>query len=424
MNKLVARTADCLVTHEILGSLVDRVEELLAGHSRIGVYSLDPVLLLTVLSWARFRDVDLVLFRDSFTAEYVQEKTSDLSLQVIISGTSGEPKVAVIRQSPRPSDVIRGRLGIFTSGTTGFPKLAWHSWSALQEPSNHVPKRLIGKRWLLSYGITSYAGLQVLFSALNNDGEVVFPPISLLDHPRIISANKIEIISATPTYWRMLLGNWPSDLEKPHLLQATLGGEIVRQDILNLVKNAFCPQKITHIYASTEAGTALVVSDGLEGFPVSELERQEPIQLRIRDGHLEISTRCGMTGYAGHESDMNRWFRTPDLVEQRGNRVYFLGRDDGVLNVGGYKVNPETVEAELQSLPGVRDSWVYGRANAISGVLVCAEVVLQPGCKTTVAELKSQLKARLSPAQMPRLVKLTDRIVVSETGKKIRRFDG
>jgi len=135
-----------------------------------------------------------------------------------------------------------------------------------------------------------------------------------------------------------------------------------------------------HAFASTEAGVGFEVGDALAGFPAS---------LIGRDGAgVEMRSRTARCGFARREPQPGIWqplrdspdadgfVDTGDIVELRGERYYFVGRRDGVINVGGQKVHPEEVEAVINSHPQVRISQVRAKKNAIMGALVVADVVL------------------------------------------------
>jgi acyl-coenzyme A synthetase/AMP-(fatty) acid ligase len=81
------------------------------------------------------------------------------------------------------------------------------------------------------------------------------------------------------------------------------------------------------------------------------------------------------TSAARPETSPTGFVDTGDIVERRGERYYFVGRKDGVINVGGHKVRPEEVEAVLNCHPGVRMSFVRGRKSPITGAVVVADVV-------------------------------------------------
>ena len=190
-------------------------------------------------------------------------------------------------------------LTIFTSGTTGAPKAVLHSWESISASGCFIPERLSGRSWYLAYDPASYAGLQVYFSAMASNGRLVVPcaKCDFTHHAERIVASGVDVISATPTWWRMLMAGWPPDLEKPSLHQATLGGEPVDQAILDMIQNFFRPEHLTHIYATSESGTAIVVSDRKAGFPICMLNNSRDVMLRIVDQILEIRSPYGMVGY-------------------------------------------------------------------------------------------------------------------------------
>ena len=79
-------------------------------------------------------------------------------------------------------------------------------------------------------------------------------------------------------------------------------------------------------------------------------------KLNIIDNELCVrSTNRSMKGYIGQEHMAQRWVKTKDLVEIKGNRVVFIGRKDDVINIGGYKVSPHWVESEIRKLDGIKE---------------------------------------------------------------------
>src|SRR6185503_4665956 len=76
-------------------------------------------------------------------------------------------------------------------------------------------------------------------------------------------------------------------------------------------------------------------------------------------------------------ADDDGFVDTGDILEKRGERYYFVGRKNGIINVGGLKVHPEEVEAVINRHPHVTMSRVRARKNPITGSIVVAEVVLK-----------------------------------------------
>ena len=103
--------------------------------------------------------------------------------------------------------------------------------------------------------------------------------------------------------------------------------------------------------------------------------------LKIVDGKLWVkSKRSALNIISGEiETDELGYMNTGDLVESRGDRVLFLGRESGAINVGGNKVIPEEVELVLRQLPFVGACRVFGKKNPMLGMIVAADVRLNEG---------------------------------------------
>ncbi|MBV9038701.1 MAG: hypothetical protein JO182_29710, partial [Acidobacteriaceae bacterium] len=117
---------------------------------------------------------------------------------------------------------------------------------------------------------------------------------------------------------------------------------------------------------------------------------------------------------------------TGDIVELRGDRYYFLGRRNGVINVGGLKVYPEEVEAVINRHPAVRMSVVRPRRNPITGSLVSADIMLKDA---SLAEQQSQVikseileicQQSLAHHKIPVIIRYVNSVGVAATGKLSR----
>jgi acyl-coenzyme A synthetase/AMP-(fatty) acid ligase len=113
----------------------------------------------------------------------------------------------------------------------------------------------------------------------------------------------------------------------------------------------------------------------------------------------------------------------------RGDRYYFAGRRDGVINVGGLKVHPEEVEAVINRHPNVQMSLVTGRKNPITGALVIADVVVRSDSQPDAADAGIQRLKRdildtcrraLAPYKVPTLLRLVRSLEVAPSGKLAR----
>lgn len=413
---------DEVIDRTKLTTLLDEYKDLFNRHRRIMVYSKKPLPVVLALILCEQLSLSLYLCHGFFSVDEVQEYKVKYDIDLFISD---DQKAALsFDEVKEPAQQKgQGHLHIFTTGTTGKPKLARHTWNTISDAASHGSQRLVGKRWLMAYNHTTFAGLQVYFAALRSGGILIFVTSKDLElTARSIVKHKVDMISATPTFWRMLVNSWPKSLEKPTLEQVTMGGEIIPQDIIDLCSTFFSPQKLTHIYGSTEAGSVIAVSDRKAGFPVSFLYSEGKVKLRIAGGILEVNSRTRMQGYVGIKDlpGQGDWISTGDVVEIRGDRVYFIGRDDGTINIGGNKVRPEEVEDALIQLNEVKDCVAYEKRNPIVGSLLAANIVLQPNSDISVAEIKNRLGSILAGYKIPQYYKFIDYIRMCDNGKKIR----
>ena len=108
-----------------------------------------------------------------------------------------------------------------------------------------------------------------------------------------------------------------------------------------------------------------------------------------------------------------------------GDRVIFLGRASGVINVGGNKVPPEKVESVILSVEGVSQAKVYGQPNSVLGNLVVADIVIEPNLDWVIISqtIRSQCKLLLQRFETPVKLRKIDSLVMSPTGKLNRSDD-
>jgi acyl-CoA synthetase (AMP-forming)/AMP-acid ligase II len=273
--------------------------------------------------------------------------------------------------------------------------------------------------WLLAYGPQQFAGLQVLIHVLGSGATLVAPaerrPQTVVD---AIHAQRVDHISATPTFWRFLLAELRSDPRpEPRLRQITLGGEAAPAALLEDLAATFPGARIS------EFGSTGSVSDRRNGLPASLLERDEDgdVALKVVDGELWVRSAAGMLGYHGEEDrPAGEWWPTGDLVEVVGDRIEFRGRTSDVINVGGVKVHPLPVEDRVATAAGVRAARVYGRPNPLVGTVVAVDVV--PDGTVEADALKAAVRAAcadLPRPWQPRSVRVVEELE-TKGGKTIR----
>jgi acyl-CoA synthetase (AMP-forming)/AMP-acid ligase II len=312
-----------------------------------------------------------------------------------------------------------------TSGTTGIPKIVIHTLGSLARTvvRPHTPASRI--QWGFLYDPTRFAGMQVVLQALIGGGTLVAPTptSSLADKIAFLAKHKVTHLSATPTLWRQIL-MFPKATDMV-LRQITLGGEIVDQTVLNVLSEKFPTARLTHIYASTEAGVGFSVSDGLAGFPASFCDvGSAGTGIKIRDDILWLKrSDKDLTRPSPLPTDADGFMCTGDKTQQKGDRVFFLGRENGQINIGGVKVHPETIEHVIGQLPGVVLSRVSAISSPITGALVLAQVQLREGFeqKKMIDEIRAICRSSLPREAVPARIKFVESIELNAAGKITRR---
>jgi acyl-coenzyme A synthetase/AMP-(fatty) acid ligase len=344
----------------------------------------------------------------------------------------------VVTPQPVPGPIERGASSatewiLLTSGTTGSPKLVVHT---LQSLGGALPTQApSGTRsiWSTFYDIRRYGGLQIYLRAvlsglplvLSSSGE---PTVEFLARA---AAAGVTHISGTPSHWRRALMSGEAAVLKPQYVR--LSGEVADQALLDNLRAVYPNARVAHAFASTEAGVAFDVNDGLAGFPMSLVDNPSGgIELKVVDHTLRIRSGRSAARYLGAAPGVlvsdDGYVDTGDMVELQQGRYHFRGRVGGVINVGGLKVYPEEVEAVLNSDPRVRMSLVRARRNPITGAVVVADVVLanpaSPDAADTPDAVKSDLldacRRNLAAHKVPAMLRFVPALEFTAAGKLVR----
>ena len=301
-------------------------------------------------------------------------------------------------------------ITIFTSGTTGQPKKVLHTVATLTR-SVRTGERYVGQIWAYAYNPTHMAGLQVFFQAFENLNTLV----NVFNKQRsevyeLINKHNITHISATPTFYRLLL---PFEQEYKTVVRVTLGGEKSDSHLYENIKKVFPEAKINNVYASTEAGSLFAAKGDCFQIPEKIRDKFEVVddELLIHKSLLGKSDSFKFEGDYYHSGDLIEW------VDKESGLFRFKSRKNELINVGGYKVNPGEVENILLSIDGVKQVLVYGKANSILGNVLCADIQLEDGVLLTDVEIKKALRSQLQDFKIPRRIKFVEQMSLTRTGK-------
>jgi acyl-coenzyme A synthetase/AMP-(fatty) acid ligase len=327
---------------------------------------------------------------------------------------------------------------LLTSGTTGLPKMLVHNLSSLTGAIEvgGAPEHPV--TWSTFYDIRRYGGLQIFLRAVLGGGSLVLSSAreSTRDFLTRASAHGVTHISGTPSHWRRALMSPLARSITPRYVR--LSGEISDQAILDQLRAVYPEATISHAFASTEAGVAFDVSDGLSGFPANLIGQPgAPVEMKVEDGSLLIRSARTAIGYLANSkeplADKDGFVDTGDMLELRGDRYHLVGRRGGIINVGGQKVHPEEVEAVINRHPSVQMSLVKARKNPITGAVVVADVVLKSDLDTDdvrteappeTEELRRELlevcRRALAPHKVPAAIRFVPFLDVAVSGKLAR----
>jgi len=322
---------------------------------------------------------------------------------------------------------------LLTSGTTGVPKLVAHTLASLAgaiEPRDPLSAPVV---WSTFYDTRRYGGLQIFLRAALTGASLVLKsaqePTS--DFLARAGASGVTHISGTPSHWRNALMSSSAGLIEPAYVR--LSGEITDQAILNHLRQQYPQARVAHAFASTEAGVAFVVNDGSMGFPAELIGSTPNVEMKVEGSTLRIRSSRTASRYLGEVSralrDAEGFVDTGDALDLRNGRFYFVGRQDGTINVGGLKVHPEEVEAVINRHPGVSMSLVRTKKSPITGALVVADVVLRTApqqgngaAQSLQHDILQFCRGELARHKVPAVINFVPALAVAETGKLVRNY--
>ena len=311
-----------------------------------------------------------------------------------------------------PIEYSNKGIVFYTSGTTGTPKQKFWKWRQLLE-TNVLPQFQPSTRWLSAYSMDSFASFQTIIFGL-----AVAEQLYWIDPNQTINCLQDQCtvfnkVLSTPTFWRR---NLLIDNSNYTVKSVSLGGEPVLQDFIDLLVSKLSLEKLTHIYASTEFGSIYSISDGKEGFPLSDLNkpRRNGNTLSVKNDELWIKPQQETTSLP-----------TGDLVEIKDSRVLIVGRKEDIINIGGEKVLTGKVEQALLTIPAIEQVRVFGIRNPITGYIVAADIVSKKDTDQSEVrkEIKQLFQQGFSKAWMPRILNFVEEIELTRTGKIKRMYE-
>jgi acyl-coenzyme A synthetase/AMP-(fatty) acid ligase len=331
----------------------------------------------------------------------------------------------------------------YTSGSTGVPKGVAHRASALQwVPSGFgriaalAPGDIVLSTAKLSFAygfgnsllLPLHAGATTVL--LNGGVDAQFVAAALRRH-------RPTVLFSVPRLYAALAESF--DDRGSRLRLAVSAGEALPADLSERVMRRLGVPLVNSL-GTTEALYILLATNPAEPGP-GTIGRPVPgVRATVRDqdgrildgdevqGRLHVAGPSVAAGYLDRPEATRETFAdggayTGDIVRRtRGGPIYYVGRADDFLNLGGYKVAPAEIEGVVRAVVGVRDCAVVGVADD-HGLQQAVLFVVVEGDRESSAVRRAViacLRAELASLKRPSRIELVDALPTTWTGKLAR----
>jgi len=329
---------------------------------------------------------------------------------------------------------------VYTSGTTGRPKGAMLTRANLASNAT-----VLAQAWRFSAGDVLLHALPLfhvhgLFVAINT---VLASTASILLLSRFDARSALKhmadatVFMGVPTHYIRLLrergldreatarmrlfvsGSAPLSAETHREFLARTGHNILERygmtETLMNTSNPYDGPRVAGSVGPALPGVAIRVTNSASGAVEEEVNVI---------GTLEVAGPNVFAGYwrdpekTRDEFSADGWFKTRDLgrIDCNGY-VYIVGRMKDLVISGGYNVYPKEVELELDAVPGVLESAVFGVPHPEFGEGVSAAVVLRPGTALEEAEIIDSIRSRLTAYKVPKRIVFLPELPRNTLGK-------
>ncbi len=342
-------------------------------------------------------------------------------------------------------------LMFFTSGTTGYPKIAAHSY---KYALGHYPT---AKHWHnvkpggLHFTISDTGWGKALWGKLYGQWlceaatfTYDFDRFRSEDILPMFAKYGITTFCAPPTMYRFFIKEDLSKYDLSSIQYATTAGEALNPEVFSQFKKA---TGLTIMEGFGQTETTLSIANFVGTTPkIGSMGRPSPlydIVLLDPDGNPcptgdtgEICIRvkddvpCGLFigYYQDEEKTRDVWhdgyYHTGDQATMdEDGYLWFVGRIDDVIKSSGYRIGPFEIESVIMELPYVLECGVNAAPDEIRGQVVKASIVLTKGTEPTEAlkkEIQEYVKSRTAPYKYPRIVVFRDELPKTISGKIIR----
>jgi long-chain acyl-CoA synthetase len=381
-------------------------------------------------------------------ADSVEAAASDVESVQHVIGEDEWTKFSGGKTSPAPVEVTADDLAVlaYTSGTTGEPKGAMLTHGNLRSnlrqqmaiPDAHVTEDdvvFLALPLFHIFGLNVSLGLLVMNGAT---GLLVdrFEPVAAL---RLIQEHKVTVVLGAPTMYVAWVNTPGADQYNLSSVRLAISGAA---PLSTETLDSFYELFGVHVYEGyglTETAPTLTSNrmggaprSGSIGLPLPEVELrlvdEDGNDVELGDpGEIVVRGPNVFKGYWNRPEETERafrdgWFRTGDVaVKDEEGYLYIVDRKRDLIIVSGFNVFPSEVENALAENPKVAEAAVVGEPHPYTGEAVKAYVVLEEGAEATAAELIADVQTRLARFKCPNSIEIVEKLPHLITGKVLRR---
>ena len=339
-------------------------------------------------------------------------------------------------------------LMFFTSGTTGYPKIASHSHTY---PLGHFHT---AKYWHnvdpngLHFTISDTGWAKAMWGKLYGqwlcEAAIFVYDFDRFDASEILpmfAKHKITTFCAPPTMLRMLIKEDISKYDLSSVKHMTTAGEALNPEVYRQFEKATGLQ-IMEGFGQTES---TMIIGNMTGAPhkIGSMGKPAPIyDVDIVDyngksvavgetGEIVVKigdkAPCGLfKGYYLDEEKTNEvwhdgYYHTGDTAwRDEDGFFWYVGRVDDVIKSSGYRIGPFEIESVIMELPYVLECGVSAAPDEVRGQVVKASIVLTKGTEGTEElkkEIQNYVKEHTAPYKYPRIVVFRDELPKTISGK-------
>jgi acyl-coenzyme A synthetase/AMP-(fatty) acid ligase len=320
-----------------------------------------------------------------------------------------------------------------SSGSTGTPKSIRIGVQTLHERALQRHAQLPGRGGIIVlFDQSTLPGMHAAWRPLYTGQPTHLCP-DLKAMWQVLAKQPLAYVSGSPAQLADLARMGESLNTRAARLEALVtGGGPVREPLLRLLQQRLCADVLVR-YASSEVGTVAVADTAtlrstpqvagrvMPGVVVEVIDAQDQLLPPGQEGQVRLRTPYMAAGYTQPEAEGFRdgWFYPGDLgVLDATGLLYITGRADHVINLGGMKVNAQTVDDLLASAPGVQQGLTTQAPDAQGlSVMMCA-VVPAPGFD--MSAVRQHIEQALPPALHPRWIIEVAQIPRTASGKPDR----